>query len=56
VEQKKQFEKNLLQTIGEQEQKEVQKQSELKNKIYQQKLMRDMQLQEAKYKKEVDNQ
>lgn len=54
IEERKAFEEGLLQGLKEKEMLEKKKQDEIKNKIYQQKAMRDWQLEEAKHKKEEE--
>ena len=51
---KKSYEVSMLQSIKDKEEAEQRKQDEAKNKIMQQKVMRDMQLQDAKKKKQND--
>ena len=54
VQEKQQFDQILLATAKAQLDQEQVKMSEMKNKVYEQKLMRDMQLVEAKVKKTSD--
>ena len=51
---KRNYEQMLLKRMKEKEELEQAKQREMKNKIYQQKQMRDIQLLEAKRKKESE--
>ena len=54
IEEKKQFDSILLQNARAQEEEEQKKLLALKNKIYEQKHMRDIQLQQAQKKKSID--
>ena len=54
IEERQSYEKNLLQNIRDKEEQEKQKEYQLKQKVYEQKALRDVQLQESKQKKEQE--